>query len=153
VNNTARNPNNRLRTFWLLPPLLLCSLVAALAASRNDQRSERILFADSAGPMQQGAATVSASISGHGSVTYLVDARTGQSLAIQLSSSNAHSGLRITAPAAPRALHNGAGSHPQFSGVLPRDGTYRIRVFLTPDAADNDEVADFSLNIRLKNPG
>ena len=144
---------DRLRIHWLLLPLLLFSLMAAVAASRDDHRDQRISFSQSAGALQQGTATVSASISGHESVTYLLEARTGQSLDIRLASNNIHSNLRITAPAAPRALHDGAGSNPQYSGVLPRDGIYRIRVFLNPAAADNKEMADFSLNIRLKNPG
>lgn len=153
MKHSERPQPYSLRKCWLLLPLLLLSLMAAMAASRGDvHHSERIRFPDE-GYLSQGATTVSASISGHESVTYLLEARTGQSLSIRLSSNNAHSNLRITAPAAPRALHNGTGSNPKYSGVLPRDGTYRIRIFLDPAAADKEEIAKYSLNIQLKNPG
>lgn len=100
-----------------------------------------------------GSAQVAATIHGHETVEYLVDAKTGQSLQLDMRSSNKLAGYRITAPAAPRPLYKGHGQHAQFSVTLPRDGTYRVLIYLGDEAAERDESANFSLNIQLRNPG
>ncbi|MFV8781760.1 hypothetical protein ACNKU7_04995 [Microbulbifer sp. SA54] len=141
------------KTIWFILPLLLLTLVAALAGPRNEQRSERILFSGtgSSGGMQ--ATQVAASIRGYQTIEYLVEAKTGQSLALDLHSNNIASAFRITAPAAPRAMHSASGQSSRFKGTLPRDGTYRIEIFLKDHAAENGERAAFSLDIRLSDPG
>lgn len=99
------------------------------------------------------SARITATINGHQTIEYLIDARTGQSLELNVHSSNIQAGYRITAPAAPRALHKGHGLHSRFSTTLPRDGTYRVLIYLLHGAANNGESADFALDIRLRNPG
>ena len=154
---------------WLMLSFV-CAWQIALAGELNS-RQERIdldndpslsATAESSVPSSADLATstssvrsaqVSATINGRQSIEYLIDARTGQSLDLDLQSNNAQAGFHITAPAAPRALHKGHGQHTQFSVTLPRDGTYRVLVYLMEDAAQNGESADFSLNIRLRNPG
>ncbi|MCA0900702.1 hypothetical protein [Microbulbifer agarilyticus] len=100
-----------------------------------------------------GVASVSTSINGQQKIEYLIDGKTGQSLELNVRSSNERVGYNLSAPAAPRALYRGHGAHSTHRVTLPRDGTYRLLLFLTEPAANNGERADFSLEIRLRNPG
>ncbi|MBB5210011.1 hypothetical protein [Microbulbifer hydrolyticus] len=99
------------------------------------------------------SARITATINGYQAIEYLIDAKTGQSLELDVHSSNTSAGYRITAPAAPRALYKGHGQHSRFSVTLPRDGTYRVLIYLMRNAAQKGESADFALDIRLRNPG
>ena len=154
-----------LRSNWLLLlpllPLLLCGNLAARDSVRENiqtQRQKIELRSDALSPATQTtphseSAQITATINGHQTIEYLIDAKTGQSLELNVHSSNTQAGYRITAPAAPRALHRGHGQHSRFSVTLPRDGTYRVLIYLLKGAANNGESADFALDIRLSNPG
>lgn len=142
-----------IKTFWFILPLMLLTVVATLAAPRNEQRSERIHFSPDSPSGDGQSARVKAHIRGFQTIEYLIEARTGQSLTLNLRSDNTQSGFRITAPAAPKAMHSASGQQPFFDTTLPRDGTYRVVIFLQDNAAENGESAVFSLYIRLSNPG
>lgn len=136
--------------------LLLCALPMAADTSGSHALRERVeLHSDdtlTSVPQTQ-TARVTATINGHQAIEYLIDAKTGQSLELDVHSSNTRAGYRITAPAAPRALHRGHGQHSRFSVTLPRDGTYKVLIYLMRSAAQNGESAEFALDIRLSNPG
>ncbi|WP_158681710.1 esterase/lipase family protein [Microbulbifer pacificus] len=132
--------------------------------STSAPRQEKILFPEPAADTDEASGTppsgdrgqstsVHATINGHQAIEYLLDAKTGQSLALDLHSDNAHAAYRITAPAAARALHNGHGQQSSYSVTLPRDGTYRLLIYLLEGAASAGESAEFSLDIQLRNPG
>ena len=153
-----------LRNHWLSLLVLISALPLflseALSARENLQtQREKIEFLSDALPSRERSAPhsqsarVTATIHGHQAIEYLIDARTGQSLELDIHSSSTQAGYRITAPAAPRALHRGHGQRSRFSVTLPRDGTYRVLVYLLKGAANNGESADFALDIRLSNPG
>lgn len=135
-----------------------------LSVSASVTQQEKIQFPDtttstgeddSAAPSgeQSRSASVRGTISGHQAIEYLIDAKTGQSLAVGLRSSNAQAAYRITAPAAPRALHSGHGQQSSYAFTLPRDGTYRLMIYLLEGAASAGESAEFLLDIQLRNPG
>nr|WP_010132881.1 Gifsy-1 prophage protein precursor [Microbulbifer agarilyticus] len=96
---------------------------------------------------------ITGSIQGEDTREYLFAANTGQQLQLELSSDHALVGFRITAPASTRPLYHSHGKESSYSVTIPRDGTYRIRVFLKNAAADKNERADFTMNIRISNPG
>ncbi|MCA0892267.1 hypothetical protein [Microbulbifer agarilyticus] len=96
---------------------------------------------------------IKGSLQGERTREYLFAANTGQQLQLDILSDHALVGFRITAPASTRALHESRGRKSSYSVTLPRDGTYRIVVFLTEAAAKKEERADFTLNIRISNPG
>ncbi|WP_143735734.1 hypothetical protein [Microbulbifer mangrovi] len=139
----------------LLVQLMLYALPSAADTSATQAHRERVeLHEDS--PTSEApsrTARVTATINGHQAIEYLIDAKTGQSLELDVHSSNTQAGYRITAPAAPRALHRGHGQHSRFSVTLPRDGTYKVLIYLMHSAAQNGESAEFALDIRLSYPG
>lgn len=153
------------RSNWLfvlpLLPLIFSPLLSDPVSAREHPQTQRQKIelhgdAPASGEhtaTQSQSARVTATINGHQAIEYLIDARTGQSLQLDLHSSNTRAGYRVTAPAAPRALFRGHGQHTRFSITLPRDGTYRVLVYLLKGAANNGESADFALDIRLSNPG
>ncbi|WP_299592062.1 hypothetical protein [uncultured Microbulbifer sp.] len=149
-----------LRFHWLLLLPLLFLLCGPISARENvqAQREKIELHSDPLPTGEQTAphsrsARVTATIHGQQAIEYLIDARTGQSLELNVHSNHTQVGYHITAPAAPRALHKGHGQRSHFSVTLPRDGTYRVLVYLLKGAAANGDTADFALNIRLQNPG
>ena len=141
--------------------LLLSPLLSGAVSARENSQTQRqkvelhsyALVPGEHRATQSQSARVTATINGHQAIEYLIEARTGQSLQLDLHSSNTQAGYRVTAPAAPRSLYRGHGQHARFSITLPRDGTYRVLVYLLKGAANNGESADFALNIRLSNPG
>lgn len=143
----------------LVSLLLPCSHLQAQEGAVGQAQRERIEFRSDAlpsvvnTPSGSQSARVTASINGHQSIEYLIDARTGQSLELDVQSSSSQVGYHITAPAAPRALHKGHGQHSNFSLTLPRDGTYRLLIYLLDSAASAGESAEFTLDIQLRNPG
>src|SRR5262245_11078303 len=103
--------------------LLACA--PALAFAQEHPRTERIQFARDA----QGA-TLKGQIRGDESIDYLLAAKAGQSLTVTLESlSSPTSYFDVTAPGADSALFVGSTSGNTFSGKLPSDGDYTIRVY------------------------
>ena len=132
--------------------LLPLSLLTAQEARVSQSTVEKIQL-HKQGDSQVETAGIRGTLNGDHTVEYLIEAKTGQSLDLDLRSDHAQAGYRITAPAAPRALHRGQGLHSSYSVTLPRDGTYRVLVYLLDAAARKGERAEFILNIRLRNPG
>jgi hypothetical protein len=90
------------------------------------------------------AATVQGRITGDQTVDYLLGARAGQNMNVSMTSPNAAAYFNILAPGENEvAMFNGSVNGNQFEGVLPRDGDYRIRVYLMRSAARRNEAASF----------
>lgn len=140
-----------MQSLWKVIPIPLLIAITVIAGPQNDQRSERVRLSE--GPSGAEAAQVSGAINGYQTVEYLVEGKTGQSMQIRLASSNNHNRFRISAPAAPRAMFTSRPGGRGFSATLPRDGTYRVVVFLLRDAARDGESARFSLDILVSDPG
>jgi len=141
-----------MQCLWKLVPIPLLIAISVMAGPQNEQRSERVRLSETPAKGTE-AAQVTASISGYQTVEYLVDGKTGQSLRVQIASDNAHNLFRIKAPAAVRAMYTSRPGSAAFDATLPRDGTYRVVVFLLRRAARDGESAQFSLDIRLSDPG
>ncbi|WP_160153238.1 hypothetical protein [Microbulbifer sp. ALW1] len=161
-----------LANIWPLLGQFALAAGAAPAIANSSIRQEKVELAEprstaegsgtATGPISSGlpksagnprSARISDTIQGHHAIEYLIDARTGQSLELDLRSNNVQASYHITAPAAPRALHKGHGLHARYSVTLPRDGTYKVLVYLMESAAEKGESANFLLKIRLRDPG
>ena len=95
-------------------------------------------------------ATVEGRIVGQNDVDYTVRARAGQMAKISLSGQNAGLAFNLMAPGETNvAFYNGAVSGNRFEGALPKDGVYRIRVYLTKGAVSNNEVARYRLDVKI----
>lgn len=105
-------------------------------------RTEEIRFQPGAS-----SATRRGAIRGYETVTYLLDVRAGQSLAVSLQTSNRSAYFNVTAPRADQALFNGSISGDRYRGRAASSGRYRIEVYLMRNAARRGERAAYGLNV------
>lgn len=89
-------------------------------------------------------------VRGYDTADYLLGARAGQQMSVSLRSDNTYNYFTITAPGAADALFHGdqEGGDAQFT--TPRNGDYRIRVFLMRNAARRGEVGNFALEVSIQ---
>lgn len=93
--------------------------------------------------------TYSNTVTGYGSADFYVTAKSGQQMNAKLTSSNKFLYfLIIRDPENPEAIADDARDATKWSGQLPDDGTYIVRVFLVrAEARRNKAPVKFSLRI------
>jgi hypothetical protein len=100
---------------------------------------------------QQGrdSASLKGRIKGDETVDYQLGARAGQTMAVTLKSSNRFTYFNILPPGDDTAIFVGSTSGNHFSGTLPTNGDYTIRVYLMRNAARRNETANYTLNVHI----
>ncbi|MGC9419607.1 MAG: SH3 domain-containing protein [Rhodovulum sp.] len=127
---------------------LALALFFGQAASAQDAVTKRVQFQ----PGQSGA-TVNESLTGYESVHYLLGAKAGQRMVVDMSASNPSTYYNIYAPGdrpgASTAMYIAATNGLRYDGVLPRDGDYLIQVFINRNAARRNESTNYTLNVSI----
>ncbi|MEO1146089.1 MAG: DNA breaking-rejoining protein [Cyanobacteria bacterium J06638_22] len=113
-----------------------------IAQSQDDIRTERVQFA----PGTTGT-IIEGSIQGYEAVDYILNARTGQYMTVNLTTDNGANYFTILTPAAAEVDRLGSVSQSQYQGALPASGDYRIRVYIMRNAARRNEVANYRLEM------
>jgi hypothetical protein len=117
--------------------------VGIAATADSGARSESVHFTKGAI-----STVVKGQIKGDHYIDYQVRASAGQKLNVELKTSNASSYFNILPPGSGDvAMFIGSTSGNRFSGVLPTDGDYSIRVYLMRNAARRNESANFTLTV------
>ena len=126
----------------------VAALVLSQGPAAEADTTSRILF-------QAGAesAEVPGHVAGYDGASFLVGARAGQTLSVEMQTSNASAYFNITAPGAAEAMFIGSVSGLAFTGILPVSGDYRIDVYLMRNAARRNEAADFRLRVAIPSGG
>jgi hypothetical protein len=124
--------------------LFLAQPVAAGAASADpERRSDRVHFAKGAT-----STVIKGQIKGYHYVDYHLRAGAGQTLSVEMKTGNGANYFNILPPGSGDvAMFVGSMAGNRFSGVLPTDGDYSIRVYLMRSAARRNELARFTLTI------
>jgi hypothetical protein len=123
--------------------LLVLPVVGAAASTDPDHRAERVRFAKGAT-----STVIKGQIKGDRYIDYQVRAGAGQTLSVEMKTGNASSYFNILAPdSGDVAMFVGSTSGNHFSGVLPTDGDYAIRVYLMRNAARRNESASYALTV------
>ena len=129
-------------------PLMIAIAFALLATggpalAEADIRHEQVQF-------QKGTsgATVKGSIKGRQVIDYRLRGAAGQNMDITLKASKTPAYFNVLA-SDDTPLFIGSLSGNQFSGLLPKDGEYTIRVYLTGNAASSNQSADFTFEIDI----
>lgn len=131
--------------FRWLAALVVIGLTSSMTLAQSDIRTERIQFKKGAS-----SAIVDGRIKGYQSVDYLIGAQKGQSANISLATKHGATYFNILAPGQTEvAFFNGSTGQNRFEGVLPEDGTYRIRVYMMRSAARRNESADYRLEVAI----
>jgi hypothetical protein len=127
------------------PLALAClGLLAAPAWSDSSIQQKTVQFAKG-----KDSVTLKGHIKGDQTIDYKLVAREGQTMTVTLKSSNRMNYFNILPPGTDSALFVSADSSNHFSGALPKNGAYTLRVYLMRAAARRNEAADYSLDIRI----
>ena len=132
----------KLLRLWLATLPLITVLVGVADAA---QRVERLKLG--AGLE---TATINGRIKGDDGVSYIVDAHAGQQLSVAFTPENPACHFNVVEPGADKkTLHDGTQGGNSFSGTLPISGDYLTQVYLMQDAAQREEICDYSIKIEV----
>jgi hypothetical protein len=96
------------------------------------------------------AATVKGSLKGDKTIDYTLRARAGQTMTVTLKTSNGANYFNVLPPGSDDvAIFVGSTSGNEFTGTLPADGEYKIRVYLMRSAARRNETANYTLTVGI----
>ena len=124
---------------------VMTAALALPAVAQDHSRTERVQFARGAS-----SATLHGNIHGYDTVDYVLGARGGQTLNVRLQPTNASAYFNITKQGADEALFVGSTSGNSFTGRLPSNGDYVVRVYLMRNAARRDEHSNYSLSVGVR---
>jgi hypothetical protein len=122
--------------------ILLFALVVFLSISVSAQTKIIVRFARGAN-----SSKVSGSVSGYKYVDYIVGARGGQTMSVRLNSASSYASFVVFDPAMENV--DGATEQIDWTGELPSNGNYIVRVLLPRSAARRGTTALYSLLIMI----
>ena len=127
--------------------LMVCALVAAsssaFAADGIESRPLQFVKGTS-------SATVKGSLKGDKTIDYKLRAKAGQTMSVTLKTSNGANYFNVLPPGSTgEAIVIGSTSGNEWTGPLPADGEYTVRVYLMRSAARRSETADYTLTVGL----
>ena len=126
----------------------LATLAAAgLTLARPAVAQQQVVVSFSKGASSQ---TLKGSIRGDQSRNYVVDARAGQTMTVDLKPSNASAYFNVLAPGATSAMFIGSTEGNIFSGPLTVTGRHTVQVYLMRNAARRNEIANYTIIIGVK---
>lgn len=128
--------------------LTCIGLLAAPVWAADDIRKEPIHFKKGTS-----SATVKGSIKGYQTVDYLLGARAGQTMTVSLKTSNGANYFNVLPPGSNAAIAIGEIVGNKWTGTLPADGEYTIRVYLMRSAARRNETAHYTLSVGITGHG
>jgi hypothetical protein len=115
----------------------------ACAAASSGIETRPIHFAKGAS-----SATVKGTIKGDQTIDYKLRARAGQTMRVKLVARNTANYFNVLPPGSSDvALFVGSSGGNEWSGALPADGEYTVRVYLMRNAARRHESAPYTLTV------
>jgi len=122
--------------------LTLAQILAGVAAADAGIRRETVQFA-----MGASSAAIKGQLKGDAMVDYVVRAAAGQTLSVQLQKTNAQNYFNVMPPGSTGSAMFVGDSGENYSGVLPVDGDYVVRVYLMRPAARRGESSNYTLTV------
>jgi hypothetical protein len=123
----------------LLQPILM----RAVAADQSARR-ERVTFAKGAS-----SATRKGQLKDNAMVDYVVRAGAGQTLTVTIKKTNLSNYFNVLSPGSTDVAMYVGQTGEDFTGRLPTDGDYMIRVYLVRAAARRNESSNYTLTISV----
>jgi hypothetical protein len=112
------------------------------AAADAGIRQEKVQFAKGAS-----SAEIKGQIKGDTTVDYVLRAAAGQTLSVKLQKSNAQNYFNVLPPGSAGSAMFVGDNGGNYSGMLPGDGDYVVRVYLMRPAARRGESSNYTLTI------
>lgn len=132
----------------LLVSIYLAGMIgvsASVALAQTEIPTEQVMFEPGAS-----SATVKGTIVGDGTLDYVVNARAGQIMTVNLTAESASTNFNVLPPKSDgEAIFIGSTEGASYSGALPADGDYKVRVYLMGNAADTGASVNFNLDIAV----
>ena len=129
----------------LLTTLCMSTLLILTSASAFEKaKTQTVHFAKGSSTK-----TIHGTIKGWELKEYRLGAKAGQKMKVVLESSNDAASFNIWAPGQEMAIFNGSDMGNTFNGVLPKDGTYRVQVYLMRNEARSGESAEYTLTFAI----
>lgn len=145
VDSAGRRLLQALR--WLAAGVLDAGCSLAVAATVIETRP--IDFATGAS-----SETVKGTIKGDQTVDYKLRAKAGQTMSVKLATGHGANYFNVLPPGSNDvAIFVGSSGGNEWSGALPSDGEYRVRVYLMRSAARRSEVASYTLTVGVTGGG
>jgi hypothetical protein len=96
------------------------------------------------------AKTIKGTVKGYEVVDYVVSARAGQTMTVTLKSDKASNYFNVTSKGDDSAIYNGSLDGNSYTGVLPKDGDYIIRVYMMRNDARRNKTASYTLTTAIQ---
>lgn len=112
--------------------------------AKDEIRKERVQF-------KKGATTaaIKSRIKGYETVDYLLGAKAGQIMLVTLQTNNGANYFNVLPPGSEAAIAIGSNLDNKWTGALPVDGDYTVRVYLMRSAARRNETANYTLSVGI----
>jgi hypothetical protein len=117
------------------------ALIGAAAAATGP-RQEKVRFAKGAS-----SAVIKGHLKGDADLDYVVRAAAGQTLSVTLKESNPQNYFNVLPPGSKGSAMFVGDTGEDYTGMLPADGDYVVRVYLMRPAARRGESSDYTLTI------
>jgi len=133
-----------MKFYWVAATmaLVLVQPVMGTAVADAGIRQEKVQFAKGAS-----SAVIKGQLKGDAMVDYVVRAAAGQTLSVELQKTNAQNYFNVMPPGSTGSAMFVGDSGENYSGVLPTDGDYIVRVYLMRPAARRGESSNYTLTI------
>lgn len=94
--------------------------------------------------------TIKGAIKGDQATDYTLRAKAGQMMSVTLTTSKGANYFNVLPPGSnDEALFVGSSGGNEWTGALPADGEYKVRVYLMRSAARRNEVANYTLSVGI----
>jgi hypothetical protein len=141
-----------LKTFLQMNPKKIVFSVMAFSIfmgssqvlAKDEIRTERVQFKKGSAE-----ATIKNRIKGYEVVDYLLGARAGQTMSVNLKTSSGANYFNVLPTGSNAAIAVGELLDNKWTGTLPVDGDYTVRVYLMRSAARRNETANFTLTVGI----
>jgi hypothetical protein len=133
-----------LRSFLSAASIALAVVLAAPATASDGIETRTIRFAQGAS-----SATMKGTIAGRQTVDYKLRARAGQTMSVTLDTRHGANYFNVLPPGSNDVAIPDAIERQTWSGPLPADGEYTVRVYLMRSAARRNESASYTLTVAV----
>jgi len=131
-----------MKPLFIAAAIALCSLTTP---SRADIQTSPVQFKKGTR-----SATIEGSIKGGQTIDYTLRARAGQTMSVMLATKHGTNYFNVLPPGSnDEALFVGSSGGNEWTGVLPADGEYKVRVYLMRSAARRNEAANYTLKVGI----
>ncbi len=139
-----------MKSYHKLSAVLASLLLISVSVAQADAiETQPVQFAKG-----HSSATIRGTIKGDQTIDYTLRARAGQTMSVTLATKHGANYFNVLPPGSnDEALFVGSSGSNEWTGTLPADGEYKVRVYLMRSAARRNEVADYTLTVGITGAG